>query len=166
MDDDRITFEEMLRWLKERGVSVAPGTISHHMKKLRLMRAERLLFTTIVHGSQLGQDAEAALKENPAPTLETIIKVFQTLILQLTTRGTADPDLLKLADQFMKTVVGFDSGRTEAGLAKEKLRLQERWLALLENKAAQADATENVLAEPQLTPEERALRIRQIYGRV
>jgi len=166
MDDDKISFEEMLRWLKERGVTVASGTISHHMKKLRLLRMEGLLYGKILSGSKLGQDAEAALKENPAPTLETIMKVLQVLIMELTTKATADPDLLRLVGQLLKTAVGFDTGKAEAGLAKEKLKLQERWLVLLEKKAAQADSTDNVLSQPQLTPEERAQRIRQIYGRV
>ena len=47
----------------------------------------------------------------------------------------------------------------------EKIKLDKRKVALLEQKAAQADATEKVLTDAELTAEQRAQRIKEIYGR-
>ncbi len=44
-------------------------------------------------------------------------------------------------------------------------KLDARKLALLEKKAAQADQTDKVLTDAELTPAQRAQRIKEIYGR-
>jgi hypothetical protein len=140
--------------------------ISQHLKKLRTQRQKRELFADIVNGSHLGREAEEAFKQNPAPALETVVKIFKLLIMQLATNGNADPDMLKLANQLMKTAVIYFAEQTKAKLENRKLGLQERRVTLLEKKAAQADATDKVLTDAQLSPEERAQRIKEIYGRV
>lgn len=43
--------------------------------------------------------------------------------------------------------------------------LEARRIALLEQKAAQSDATDKVLSDADLTPEQREQRIKEIYGR-
>lgn len=56
--------------------------------------------------------------------------------------------------------------KTIAADAKlESLHLGARKIVILEKKAAQADATEKVLRDADLTPEQRAKRIKEIYGR-
>ncbi|MDE2104761.1 MAG: hypothetical protein KGL39_46420 [Patescibacteria group bacterium] len=47
----------------------------------------------------------------------------------------------------------------------KKVSLDERKLVLLEKKAAQADATDKVLTDAELSPAEREQRIKEIYGR-
>jgi hypothetical protein len=152
----------MALWLERQGLPTHPGTISHHLRKFRFQRVKQLLLT----GSNLAHDADAVLKQNPAPSLDTIVQIFQVIIMQLTVQGTTDPDLLKLADQLARTAIGFTSGRARTGLEQQRLSVQERRVTLLEKKAAQADATDNVLVDARLSDAERQQRIREIYGRV
>ncbi|MDD2763477.1 MAG: hypothetical protein PHE83_05825 [Opitutaceae bacterium] len=49
-------------------------------------------------------------------------------------------------------------------LKEAEQKLVERRVAILEKKAAQADAAKQVTDEPDLTPEERLQRYRQIFG--
>jgi hypothetical protein len=51
-----------------------------------------------------------------------------------------------------------------ADVRVKTIALDARRVALLEQKASQADATKKVLGEKKLTPEERDERIREIYG--
>ena len=50
-------------------------------------------------------------------------------------------------------------------LSEADAQRDERRLVLLEKKAAQADETEKTLTDRELTPEQRAQRIKEIYGR-
>lgn len=49
-------------------------------------------------------------------------------------------------------------------LKKQQLGLDSRKLALLEKKAAQADAARNTTADDSLTPEQKDAKLRQIFG--
>jgi hypothetical protein len=50
-------------------------------------------------------------------------------------------------------------------LNTKKISVDERKMALLEKKAAQAEATDKVLSDAELSPEQREQRIKEIYGR-
>jgi hypothetical protein len=165
MDEEKKTLEQMVKWLKRRGVSIEANSVSRFLWKSRCLRLEEQLFANIVNGSHLGQAAEKTFKKNPAPGLETAVKFLRVLVMQLMTKGAADRDLLKMAGRMMNTAVYFAKEKTKAHLEQRKLGLQERRVKLLEKKAAQADATDKVLTEPMLSPEERERRIKEIYGR-
>ena len=153
MDDAKKTLPEMLAWLKEEGVSVAPSTLSVYLESARRSRLQKKLLGQITTGAKQCREVEAEFAKNPAPELETLIKLHRVLILQLSTQGNAAPEFLKLSDQLTNTVLNCISAQTKA-------RFKEREVSLAEAKAAeskksdQQKALEYCLAEAKGTPAE------------
>lgn len=56
------------------------------------------------------------------------------------------------------------TAKTKAGFEREKIDIQKRKVALLEQKAAQAEAAKNILQEKGLSEEERRNRMLEIFG--
>jgi hypothetical protein len=52
----------------------------------------------------------------------------------------------------------------KVGLRKEKLKLDERHIAMLEKKAAQADSAKGILGDKALTEEQKRQRMLQLFG--
>lgn len=159
------TLAEMVAWLKEEGVTVAPSTLSAFLSSQRQARLQTGLLAQIASGSRQIKEVEAQFAKNPAPELESLIKLHRVLIFKLSTEGNADPELLKLADQLTRTAMEYVSGKTKSAQKERELEQAERKLQMAEKKAAQADATDKVLTDADLSPEERAQRIKEIYGR-
>ena len=124
MDDEKKTLDEIQAWLKEEGCVVSRGGISNYLSGLRSERLQSRLLSQIASGAQQCAAVEKSFGKNPAPELETLVKLHRVLILQLSTQGNADPEYLKLADQLMRTAMEFVSGQT-------KLKIQERELVAL-----------------------------------
>lgn len=169
MDDEKKSLDEMITWLKEEGVSVAKSTLSEFLERERQRRAQESLLSSIVSGSEQCRRVESEFAKNPAPELETLVKLHRVLILNLTTLGkaggsaTCDTSLLKLADQMTNTVITAISAKTKAELEAKKLSLQERRVSLLEKKAAAYDKAKSV-SESKMTAEEKAAEFRRIFG--
>ena len=88
---------------------------------------------------------------------EATIKKAQELAFDAINSPAPD---VKTAKTLVK-IVG-DSANLE--LKRRKLAIDERKVALLEKKAAQADAAQGVLADVSLTPEQREQRYKEIFG--
>jgi len=155
------TLAQMQAWLKEEGCTVALSNLSTYLSAQRQSRLQSSLLQQIASGAQQCKEVEKQFGSNPAPEMTTIIKLLRVFILQLSTQAGAQPELFELVNPLVKSVM--DYVKTEQ---KEKsLAFDERKLALLEKKAAQADQTDKVLTDAELTPAERAQRIKEIYGR-
>lgn len=165
MDAQHKTLAEMAAWLKEESCVVALSTLSCWLSSARSQAAQERMLNLVASGSQQCADLEAAFAKNPAPELDTLLKLFKVLILNLTTRGETDPKLLQLADQLSRTALEFINGQTKARFKQQELEQAERRLQLSEKRAAQADQTVRVLSDAELSPEQRAQRIKEIYGR-
>lgn len=128
MDDEKKTLAEMVAWLKEEGVSASTGLLGGddgYLESLRSARRESLLLSQITSGARQCQEVEKQFGKNPAPELETLIKLHRVLILQLSTKGNTDPQFLKLADQLMRTAMEFVSGQTKAAHKERELQVSE-----------------------------------------
>lgn len=135
MDAAEKTLEEMLAWLKEEGVVVAPSTLADFLEVQQDQRKQARVLSRIATGAAQCREVEKAFDQNPAPDLEMLLKLHRVLILQLATQGPAQPESLKLADQMTKTVLACISAKTKAAH-------KEREVTLAEQKQAEAKKSE------------------------
>jgi hypothetical protein len=153
MDAAKKTLPEILAWLKEEGVSVAPSTLSVYLESARSARLKQKLLGQITSGARQCREVEQEFAKNPAPELETLIKLHRVLILQLSTQGNTDPEFLKLSDQLTNTVLSCLSAQTKAAFKEREIFLKETQ-ALEAKKSEQQKALEYCLAEAKGTPAE------------
>ena len=139
MDDARKTLADIQKWLKEEGVTVSTGRLSGFLASLRQSRLQAQLLGQITTGAAQVRAVEKQFAKDPAPELETLIKLHRVLILKLSTAGNLDPELLKMADQLMRTAMEFVSGQT-------KFKQKERELAVSEGRF-QMEFCEKILDE-------------------
>lgn len=125
------TLEQLRDWLKGEGVTVALSTVGDFVSRLLSRREQDLLLDRITSGANQVREVEERFKQNPAPELKTLVKLHRVLILQLSTAGNTDPELLKLSDQLTNTVAGIISAETKA-------HFKEREVTLAEQKAAES----------------------------
>lgn len=156
------TLDEMREQLKLDGCSVAVSSLSEYLARRRRERMERELFAQIASGARMNRELDAAYKENPEPGVERLMRVSQTIIASLQVKGAADAKMLSLANTMQQTLLNYLTGQTRAEIERRKLDQGERKLALLEKKAAQADAAEKVLGQ-NISSEEQAARLREIF---
>lgn len=126
---------EMQKWLKGEGITVGHSTVGDFVLQLLHKREQERLLGQIVTGARQVREVENEFSKNPAPELETLIKLHRVLILQLSTQGNTEPEFLKLADQLTNTVL-------QAISAKSKAHFKEREVTLAEQKAAEAKKSE------------------------
>jgi hypothetical protein len=103
------------------------------------------------------------IDEEPAPTLESLIRRHRALIEELTREGGADPDALKLADQLLRTVTEYARNQAQAAHKKTELEQAERKLKIAEREAAATKAAQAPPAK-QMTAEEKMAEYRRIFG--
>lgn len=125
------TIADLQKWLKEEGLTVGHSTVADFVSRLLQQRERELLLDRITSGASQVREVEERFKDNPAPELETLVKLHRVLILQLSTAGNSDPELLKLSDQLTNTVAQILSAQTKA-------HFKEREVTLAEQKAAEA----------------------------
>lgn len=125
MDEEKKTLAEMLEWLKAEGCSSSASRLSKFLSDLRQQRLQDRLLNQIANGARQCKAVEQQFGDNPAPELDTLIKLHRVLILQLSTQGNADPEFLKLADQMMRTAMEFVSAQTKAQFKERELSLGE-----------------------------------------
>ena len=145
------TLADMVAWLKQEGITAAPSTISDYLASLRDARSRSQLLQRITTGSRQCKEVEAELAKNPAPELETLVKLHRVLILHLSTQGNADPEMLKLADQMTNTVLNCISARTKAAHKEREVALAEQKHAETK-KDEQQKALEFCLSEAKAWP--------------
>ena len=119
------TLAEMQAWLVQEGINVTQSTISRFLESARSSRLQAKLLAQISSGAKQCAAVEKQFGKNPAPELETLIKLHRVLILNLTTQGNVDPELLKLADQLTRTALEYTSGKTKAAQKERELVLAE-----------------------------------------
>ena len=121
--------KKTLAWVQKQlhldGCDVSTGRLSEWWSERQSVLAARAMLAQIATGAKQSKEIEAAFAKNPAPELETLIKLQRVIVLQLSTQGAANPDMVKLADQLTNTVISFVSGRTKAEFKERELRLAE-----------------------------------------
>src|ERR1017187_2875325 len=87
MDGEKKTLAEIQTWLKEEGCMVATSTLGAWLESARQRQLQARLLGQITSGARQCRDVEKQFGKNPAPELETLIKLHRVLILQLSTQG-------------------------------------------------------------------------------
>jgi len=158
---EKLTLAQMQAKLLELGCKISLGRLSEFLSRARSAQLQRTLLGQIASGARAVKEVEEQFAKNPAPGLETLIKLYRVLILKLSTQGNADPSLIDLATGMTKQAMDFE----KLGLKRAELELTREKFELLKAQADKADQTERTLANADLTPAQRAMRIAEIYGR-
>jgi hypothetical protein len=151
---------EMVAWLKTQGFDAKRSTVSDFLAKQRDRQREESWLRLIYSGAQQCKEVEATFAENPAPAVETLIKMHRVLIMKLMTKekkkGEPDMERIKLSNQLTKTVLGCMAARTRTELKERELDLAEA-KAVDARSAEQEKALQWCLDEVQAFPEVAAL---------
>jgi hypothetical protein len=156
MEIEGKTLAEMMEWLKLEGCVISQGALSNYLSKLRESRRQSEVLRQIATGARQSKEVKAAYAKDPAPELDTLIKYFQTIIFQLSTWGSINPDALKLADQLTNTVLSFISARTKAAHKEREVALAEQKYVETKKDEGQK-ALEYCLSEAKELPEVQEL---------
>ena len=159
--DDKVTLQEACGRLLERyKLSVSPSLLSDWWEKRQQQRLQDRVLDRISSGAAAVKQVEKQFAKDAPPEVETLIKLHRVLIMQLSLQATANPELLKTASDCMKPVMAYlkvQEQRADRGL-------EERRLAILEQKAKQAEEAEVVTSDKKLSPEEKQTRLGAIFG--
>ena len=122
---EKKTIAQVQEQLRLDGCSVSSGRLSEWWTAREKVLTQRRVLGDITSGAEHCREIDQAFAKNPAPQLETVIKVFKVVIMQLATKGTAEPEFLKLADQLSRTAIEFISGQTKAAFKERELKIEE-----------------------------------------
>ena len=157
MEAEKKTLAEMQAWLKAEGCVVALSTLSRFLESSRQRRLQEKLLDQISSGADQCAEVEKSFKANPAPALETLIKLQRVLILNLSAQANVNPEMMKWVATSFSSVL--DSERLR--IKNAELDLNTRKVALLEKKAQAFDQAKQVI-ESKLSPEEQKNRLKEI----
>ena len=93
----------------------------------RLRRLQEDLLDQIALAARHCRELEAQFGEHPAPGLETIIKLYRTLVFDYCLRAKEDPERAKAVKELMKSVMDYaqlEEKRRQRELAEQKYRDQ------------------------------------------
>jgi hypothetical protein len=154
------TLDETVEWLRGRGVRVSRTALANWLEGRRTREVQERVLRSIATGAELMRNCEREYGRNPAPTVEQLIRLFRTLVMQLAGAGACDPDFLRVAAPMMGQVLEAE----RLAVKRAELSLEERRVAVLEKRAAQADQAAAVTADAGLSAEEKMRRMREIFG--
>jgi len=121
------TLAEAQEQLKLDGCSVSLGRLSEWWQARQSSMQEEQLLKQIASGANQCREVEKAFGQNPAPELETIIKIHRVLALQFATRANVDSTMLEMSERASRMALEFAKlaeKRAERELAESKYRDQ------------------------------------------
>jgi hypothetical protein len=111
------------------------------------------LLARIANGARQCREVEAEFGRNPAPSVETLIKIHRVLVLKLSNQANLDPDALRQVTELMKPVMEFarlEEKRKDRELAERK---HQELLAARDAARAKTETAESAHALRQETLE-------------
>lgn len=147
------SLAETVGWLRADGVHSSSSSLSEFLSWWALQQ------TFARAESNTHQFKEWLAKVSPELSEEQL-DARAALLFQFEAVKTGDPDTY-LAFATARHKAKMDGLKFQQG--ERKLAQDDRRIALLEKKAAQADQAENV-TKSDLTPEEKQLKLKQIFG--
>lgn len=124
---EKRTLAQVQEQLQLDGCAVSLSRLSAWWQRRQSMRQEEMLLAQITNGARQCKEVEAQFAGNPAPEMETLIKLHRVLILKLSTQAAADPEALELVGRLMKPTMEFaklQEKRRELELQEQKYRDQ------------------------------------------
>lgn len=159
--EQRISLAEAQARLAQRGCKIGIGRLSVWWQARQREQMEAQLIERIATGSALHSKLNDAFDKSPAPGMDLLSSLLKSLIMKLAIQGETNPDHLNLLPQLLRPVIDnikVQQKERELDLATDKL-------AWMKQRAEQADKTDAVLADRELTDDQRRQRIAEIYGR-
>jgi len=154
LDDARARLQNLY------SLSVSPSLLSDWWEKRQQQRLQDRVLEKIATGAQAVKRVEKQFAKDAPPEVETLIKLHRVLIMQLSLQATANPELLKVATKAMTPVMTYLKVQEQ----RADRHLEERRVAILEQKARQAEEAEVTISDKALSPEEKQHRLRAIFG--
>jgi hypothetical protein len=159
-ENEMLTLAQISERLKESyGLVAKPPRLSTYLAKMRKERVLEARLRMIADGSATCRKVEAQFSKSPPPSLQTITGFFRVLIMELASNGLADPEMLELAGDLMKTALAAaaeERKEKEFHLSQESFRRQtcELFLEWQQNQEAQRIAA---------SPSTHAEKLDQLY---
>ena len=136
---EKKTLAEVRDQLKRDGCSVSLSRLSGWWSARQGHLQEAMLLAQITNGARQCREVEQQFSTNPAPELETIIKLQRVLIMKLSVQANADPELIELVARLTKPTMEY-----------AKLQEKRRELELQESKYRDLVATQKRALEKEL----------------
>lgn len=125
---EKRTLADVQAALAQDGCSVSLSRLSVWWEARQQELAEQRLLSEIVNGAERVKKVRTEFSENAPPDLQMLIDLHRVLILQMSTQAASNPDLIKLADQGLRTVMEFVTAQTRAKHKDRELALAEgKW---------------------------------------
>src|ERR1051325_1315106 len=118
-----MTLTEACGRLVKIGCPVSLARLSEWRRNRQWQRMREQLIEQIEAGARHCEGVERELGRNPAPELETLIKLHRVIILQLSAQTDAKPETVRLVTTLMKPVMDWarlQEQRKERELAEQK----------------------------------------------
>lgn len=147
LDRTFASYQEALAWLEAVcGVSSSAAALSGYWRRhCAPLVAERRSMAAI-RAEALGD----AMRDDPVNWDEAIVEKTKQLAFEFLDSGTQDAGAIKsLLDAILKA---------------QKQELDERKVVLLERKAKQAEAVEEIMGRSDLSEEEKGVEVRALFG--
>ena len=162
------TYAEAAAWLAARGLTKAdgrpvnPGQIhAWWAPRRKEFERRRALKEYMLEAKAQAESLAHAPGLSGRLFLQAGLLQIGALVMKLTQHGSADPETIRqVKDLYHSLVAGVREMR-----GGEELQLTREKFEELKRRAARDEQTERVVDDAQLTPEERAQRIKEIFGR-
>lgn len=148
-----LSYKQAQKWLASYGLKISVTALQGFYNSMDM----RLRYASL----QAAQSAETAKAELPADIEQATKDRIAQHKFELAFMNLGEAQKLQL----IQIEQNEEAMKGNFALKKAKLDLDARRIALLEKKAAMADATDKVLTDAELSPAEREQRIKEIYGR-
>lgn len=156
--EENLSHEEVSKrcWL-DFSVRVSPTAVREYRQHLEVERRElrwQERLASIAAGSQQANAINAEFNRHQGAFSSATVKLLTQESFEALVQGGWDPENL----------VKFTKLAIESELKAKKLELDERRIALLEERAKQAEEAKQALGNEELSEEEKQQRLRQIFG--
>lgn len=156
-----LTLRACVEKLAEIGVRSSIQGVSKWWRNREARLAEQSFLERVASGAETARKVRRAFGKQPPPQIEELLAIHRQLIFDLSVTETVQPKMLELAERLTRTVVTY----AKLEDSRQRTALDQRRVVILEARAALADQTEGAVNDAALTPEQRAQRIAEIYGR-
>lgn len=141
--EEKITYDVARTRLAECGCEVSRSQVAKWWgQRMEELQREAVL-ASIASGAAACREIRKKFAAAPAPELETIMGLLQTLTMNVAVKAQADPELWRPMLQMVDRLMAFvgskqDAARTQ--IARDQVELAQRRVQLLEEQAAKAKA--------------------------
>lgn len=159
---DKLTLAQAVARLGDRQVKVSASRLSAWWAKYQsdemTAEAETKLYADLASGSRIAKEV-GAMAANAPTQAGTLVKLIERLILQISVRGDL-PNQTEVLPALVRSAL--DGMKVQQ--AERSLAIDEAKLHILQSKAAKAEAAEKIAGDDSTSPEEKAQKIRAVFG--